>query len=256
MRTLNSALFLSFFVALLGAGCGEELSDTLDGADHADGAAELDAGAERGDASGPELPSTDAGAVDAGATDAGVRDAGRADAGRADAGRADAGRADLGTDPNAPADMLPLLAIMNEARAETNSAPLTWHAGLADTALSWAMNCTWEHAPQATRTYQGQVLGENLSAGSGTSWSPVALGQGWNDEKSDYNCPNNTCAPGAVCGHYTQVIWRNSTQVGCAIHTCASGSPFGNGSWRFLVCRYLPAGNFGSQRPIPVGDCP
>ena len=246
MRTLKSALCLSFFVVAAAAGCGEELFEAPDASGPEDGATGADAGDEPEDASGPERPSTDASPIDTGVRDSGVRDA----------GRADAGRADLGTDPNVPSDMAPLLGIMNAARAETNSAPLSWHAGLADTALAWAMNCQWEHAPQNVRTYQGQVLGENLSAGSGTNWSPVALGQGWNDEKSDYNCPNNSCAPGAMCGHYTQVIWRSSTQVGCAIHTCASGSPFGSGPWRFLVCRYMPAGNFVGQRPIPVADCP
>ncbi|KAK4849585.1 hypothetical protein QYF36_026341 [Acer negundo] len=40
--------------------------------------------------------------------------------------------------------------------------------------------------------------------------------QMWVNEKSDYDYNSNTCAPGKVCGHYTQVVWRNSVRIGCA----------------------------------------
>lgn len=221
------------------------------------GCGEDEGGTDAAPTDGPDAP-RDAEAQDADELDAGPRpDANGRDAQAADLGAPDAGAsADAGVDPNVPADMRALLDLHNAARAETNSAPMTWHAGLAGNAAAWAAQCQWEHTPPNQRTFQGQPFGENLSAGSGNSWTPAALGQGWNDEEADYDCPANTCAPGAMCGHYTQVIWRNSTQVGCAIHTCTSGSPFGGGSWRYLVCQYLPAGNFVGQRPVPVGDCP
>lgn len=222
--------------------CGEELEPGPDGATSAaDGGPGLDASS-----------GLDAGALDAVAPDAPGWDAAGPDAGRLDA----SGPRDAGVDPNVPADMRGVLELHNQARAATNSAPMTWHAGLAETAAAWAAQCQWEHAPANQRVYQGQTLGENLSAGSGSSWTPAALAQGWNDEIEYYDCPTNSCAPGEVCGHYTQVIWRSSTQLGCALHDCTTGSPFGGGAWRFLVCRYMPAGNFVGQRPVPVGDCP
>jgi hypothetical protein len=180
------------------------------------------------------------------------------DAGSLDAGTPDAGRPDAGTGPSVPADMVALFELMNAARIETGSAPFTWNAAVAATADSWAAGCSWMHAARGQRIYMGTQMGENLGAGSGTNWTPEGLGQGWIEEEQFYDCPSNTCAGGEVCGHYTQVIWRNSTQVGCAIRTCTIGSPFGNGSgsWRFLVCRFLPAGNDTNQRPIPAGDCP
>jgi hypothetical protein len=42
-------------------------------------------------------------------------------------------------------------------------------------------------------------------------------------------------------GHYTQVIWRDTTQVGCALVTVASGED------EILVCRYLDGGNVTGQ---------
>jgi hypothetical protein len=35
--------------------------------------------------------------------------------------------------------------------------------------------------------------------------------------------------------HYTQMVWRGTTHVGCAIHRSAR--------WDFLICRYSPPGN-------------
>ena len=66
----------------------------------------------------------------------------------------------------------------------------------------------------------------------------------WAEEKSDYTYSSNTCASGAICGHYTQLVWRNTTRVGCAIHTCP-GLTYGSA----IFCDYYPAGNFNGQKP-------
>ena len=53
-----------------------------------------------------------------------------------------------------------------------------------------------------------------------------------------------------VCGHYTQLVWRNSTLLGCAYARCTSNSPFqGVPTWDFWVCDYSPPGNWVGQRP-------
>ena len=39
-------------------------------------------------------------------------------------------------------------------------------------------------------------------------------------------------------GHATQVIWKESTTVGCATHDCRGAAL---GMW-FTVCNYYPAG--------------
>ncbi|KAJ3860063.1 CAP domain-containing protein, partial [Lentinula novae-zelandiae] len=44
-------------------------------------------------------------------------------------------------------------------------------------------------------------------------------------------------------GHFTQVVWKSTTSVACAIATC---NFLGNGTG-YLVCRYDPPGNYLGQ---------
>lgn len=50
-------------------------------------------------------------------------------------------------------------------------------------------------------------VGENLYITSNYQYEGVtkAAIQAWYNEKSDYEYESNTCMPGEVCGHYTQV---------------------------------------------------
>lgn len=82
---------------------------------------------------------------------------------------------------------------------------------------------------------------------------PLAAAPGdknWASEAANYDHGTNACAPGKVCGHYTQIVWRNTTQVGCATRECDKNSPFqGFTRWQFWVCNYAPPGNYSGQRP-------
>jgi hypothetical protein len=59
----------------------------------------------------------------------------------------------------------------------------------------------------------------------------------------------NACAAGEPCGHYTQLVWRGTTRVGCGKATCTVNSPFGAGfpTWEYYVCDYEPPGNSGAR---------
>lgn len=122
--------------------------------------------------------------------------------------------------------------------------PLTWNASAAAVAQAWANTCTWAH-----NAGRGS-LGENLYASSSPTTGTATV-QSWASEAQWYTLATNTCASGQVCGHYTQLVWRNTTSVGCARNTCTTGSPFlpQFPTWTIVVCDYAPPGNVIGQRP-------
>jgi pathogenesis-related protein 1 len=144
-----------------------------------------------------------------------------------------------------------MLDAHNQARASARPTPkpalpaLQWSADAAKLAEAWAAKCTFEHNPKRG------PFGENLAAATPGAWKTPDVVKDWNAESAHYNLGKNTCAPGKVCGHYTQLVWRNTTHVGCAVRTCTKNSPFGSNfpTWEFWVCNYTPPGNFIGQRP-------
>lgn len=62
----------------------------------------------------------------------------------------------------------------------------------------------------------------------------------WAEEHSDYNHFTGECVEGRMCGHYTQVVWEDTTRVGCAITECedVQGISWGGS---LIVCQYYIA---------------
>ncbi|KAF6764232.1 CAP domain-containing protein [Ephemerocybe angulata] len=127
------------------------------------------------------------------------------------------------------ADVQAYLSAHNACRKKHGAADLTWSDELASAAQKWANNCKWGHSGGAVGPY-----GENLSAG--TNLDIAGAIKMWTDEESQYN-PSNP-----QYSHYTQVVWKSTTQVGCAVATC-NGLLGGSGADKFYVCEYNPAGN-------------
>uniref|UniRef100_A0A0D9V169 SCP domain-containing protein n=1 Tax=Leersia perrieri TaxID=77586 RepID=A0A0D9V169_9ORYZ len=130
----------------------------------------------------------------------------------------------------------------NAARAAVGVGPVTWDTSVQAFAENYARqragDCKLIHSSNRDN------LGENLFWGSaGKDWSAADAVQSWVNEKKDYNYGSNSCAPGKVCGHYTQVVWRASTKIGCARVVCS------NNRGVFITCNYKPAGNYVGQRP-------
>jgi len=150
-----------------------------------------------------------------------------------------------------PSTLSGITAAHNAVRAGASPAPspplapLCWNASVASGAQAWANACSWRHNPNLSN------LGENIAALGGDEsaggWR-VALAL-WADEAANYDYANNACS--GVCGHYTQLVWRSTTQVGCGLKVCTTGSPFGprGSTWTMIVCDYRPPGNFNGQRP-------
>ena len=145
-------------------------------------------------------------------------------------------------------DINSILAVHNQERAAVGVPPLTWSNTLAAGAQTWAENVLatgkMEHSTccGAFRDY-----GENIAA-----WGPpgaktqAGLAQTWADEKKDY-VPCNPCNYSET-GHYTQMVWKSTTEVGCGFAS-GPGGPAGQSGSDVLVCRYTPPGNWNSQPP-------
>ncbi|PRP83607.1 scp-like family protein [Planoprotostelium fungivorum] len=146
-----------------------------------------------------------------------------------------------------------ILTTHNQMRAKYNLAPLTWSAAAANVSQTWASKCGWAHNSNRSG------FGENIYGGSGGAVTTSDLSgavNSWNSEEANYDCNTNTCASGEVCGHFTQVVWRSTTAVGCGWAACTTGSPFtGFPNWKFVVCDYSPAGNYNGQAPLTAAQC-
>jgi uncharacterized protein YkwD len=138
-----------------------------------------------------------------------------------------------------PAEQQALLSLHNSYRARHCAPPLTWSAELAASAQQWASKCLITHGPRP----RNQV-GENLAWGyQRTAGNAV---EAWYKEVSDYNYKSPGFA--SSTGHFTQVVWKNTKQIGCGVATCLWGS------LRFWVCRYAPQGNWAGQFPQNVAQ--
>jgi len=114
---------------------------------------------------------------------------------------------------------------------------LVWNSQLAAFAQEWAnylksQGCRMKHRPS-------NPYGENLAWAMGKNLTPEEVVQMWYSEVKDYDYASNTCRN--VCGHYTQVVWRNSKRLGCGIARC--------GNTEVWVCNYDPPGNYIGERP-------
>lgn len=135
-----------------------------------------------------------------------------------------------------------LLAAHNAYRAEIGVPALAWSDTLAMGAEAWALHLANDvHGLQ----HSGDAAtGENLamwSAGRVTLTQFVGL---WGAEKSYFveaSFPDvSSTGDWRAVGHYTQMVWRQTRQVGCGSATA--------GGYDYLVCRYAPQGNFMGER--------
>ncbi|KAF9016052.1 PR-1-like protein [Hymenopellis radicata] len=132
----------------------------------------------------------------------------------------------------------------NTYRAKYSAGPLTWSDALYPGTQQWAAQCKFQHSNG------GGKYGENLAAGTGNAYGFSQGLKSWMDEASkyDYNHPGFSSGT----GHFTQVVWKSTKQVACAIANCKGGTIFGQPS-KYIVCRYSPPGNFIGHFPENVG---
>lgn len=136
-----------------------------------------------------------------------------------------------------------ILLLQNSYRTEVGVPPLRWSDELAQGAQSWANTLATVNEMKHSGT---ATVGENLAVWWGHHPTYEELIGMWGKEKDKY-------VPGifpAVAtdgdwegiAHYTQMIWRDTTDVGCGVAY--------NGRTEFLVCWYGPRGNWMGQKVL------
>ncbi len=135
-------------------------------------------------------------------------------------------------------DIVSMVKYNNVIRAKRYTGHrIRWSANLAKSAQKYAetlaKNNKFEHG--------STQYGENLYASSANVGYTTAI-KAWYSEKKYYNYASNSCTNDRVCGHYTQLIWKNTREVGC-------GKAIGRKWKTIIVCRYNPPGNYVGQRP-------
>jgi pathogenesis-related protein 1 len=141
-----------------------------------------------------------------------------------------------GTAKRLPGTAQQMLAAHNSVRARLGLPPLAWSDELAQYARSWAntLIARGEFSHSGSSRY-----GENLFEISGASATAYDVVSAWAAEVRYYNYRNNTCS--GRCGHYTQIVWRDSKLLGCGVAR--------NRTREVWVCNYEPPGNFVGERP-------
>lgn len=129
----------------------------------------------------------------------------------------------------------------------SNMLKVVWNDEMAAIAQAWADKCQWEHG--MLYDCAGNRIGQNLfveaSAGGYPGMNLTYVTDAWNNERNDWNWNTATCAPGKLCGHWTQLAGARSYQVGCAFAQCPTMNVAGS-VWKnalYVVCDYTPPGN-------------
>lgn len=141
-----------------------------------------------------------------------------------------------------------VLAAHNRERTMLGVAPLRWNPALARDAGAWAEHLTrvgylvhYQEAPG-----DPDPEGENLWAGTRGYYNLESMVGLWAAEKKVFRPgifpANSRTGDLEDVGHYTQMVWRSSQEVGCALAHGRNDD--------FLVCRYAEGGNVIGERPF------
>jgi hypothetical protein len=129
--------------------------------------------------------------------------------------------------------------------------PVSWDAILADSVYNYAIGCQGgtngllSHNANRSTDYQALggsgYVGENIYGSSGSGATPDDAVSLWMSEASSYDYASGNIGS---AGHYTQIVWRDSVRIGCAIVDCPALTYHNT-----VICDYAPGGNISGQKP-------
>ena len=138
-----------------------------------------------------------------------------------------------------PADQNRALEIHNNARQAVGVPPLSWSDQLASEAQAYAQQL----ARKGKFEHSNSDDGENLYWYSATATTPCTdASESWLEEINDYHHGKNWARNFSDVGHYTQMVWSGTKQVGIGVAIASDGSTY-------VVARYHPAGNYTNRLP-------
>jgi len=143
-----------------------------------------------------------------------------------------------------PQEVQQLVGFHNKVRADVGAGPLAWSKELAVYAQEWAnhlasTSCSLQHRPPQGKWKR--VYGENLFMGTVGYFGVVDAVKSWENGKQYYRGQTLNQSNWYDSGHYTQMVWRESQQIGCAKAECSGNV--------IIVCNYDPPGNVLGQKP-------
>jgi hypothetical protein len=174
----------------------------------------------------------------------------------AGAGANDAGKGETGRMVGITAAHNVVRARIMKPKPEPALPPLKWSADIAKIAQTYADKLASGGNCLNLQHSMMPGYGENLAGYGGKMATTTEVVEGWAGEEECYTfgplmsgdacdmaCTTEQHSNG--CGHYTQVVWRGTTEVGCGMATCGTGRSAGE-VW---VCNYKAPGNYIGMKP-------
>jgi len=144
----------------------------------------------------------------------------------------------------------------NLHRANHSSPDLAWDEGLAKSAADIAASCVYAHNTEM----DGGGYGQNIAAGvEPKDIATIITDLFYNGEVNYYSGMYGQAQPDMTdfekWGHFSQIVWADTTHVGCATQHCPGGlgnvgsdvAPY------FTVCNYKNPGNYANEYGKNIG---
>ncbi|EDQ99604.1 uncharacterized protein LACBIDRAFT_334862 [Laccaria bicolor S238N-H82] len=138
-----------------------------------------------------------------------------------------------------------VVAQHNAARAKYGAQPITWNSALYNNTLAYAKKCVFEHRNIFCCRLLVLMFEPKKAAGSWDTYGIVDAVNDWMSEAPDYDYNHPGFSEGT--GHFTQVVWKSTTQVACAVASCPAGTIFSDYASQYVICRYTPPGNYDGE---------